>query len=156
MTESRILIKQALFAKAQAATFATAIAGHNTWALSSRRLRLWPQVDPDSQPAMFMVQHRESYQNPGRGTESRRFLDIGFWCYARTDSDDILGDDLLDIMITGLENALAPDNTPENTLDLGGMVYWVKIMNQDNMYIRDPGDVDGQALLVLPVRILMP
>jgi hypothetical protein len=127
-----------------------------TWIETGRRLKLWNAVDPSVQPAMFMVQHREQYEVRGEGRLTRRYLDLGFWCYAPTASDDIIGDDLLDAMETGLEDALQPDDASRNELTLAGLCQWARIMREDNMFIRDPGDIDGQALLVLPVRVLIP
>lgn len=153
---NRQAVKNALFALAQAATFPLPVNGQTTWQQTGRRLKLWNAVDPDSQPAMFMVQHREQYLVQGVGRLTRRYLDMGLWCYAPTGDDGIVGDDLLDSMESGLEAALAPDDPTQNELTLGGLCYWCRIMREDNMFIRDPGDIDGQALLVLPVRILIP
>lgn len=152
----RTAIKNALFAKVSAAVFPVPIAGATTWRFVTRRLKLWNAIDPSVQPAMCMVQHQEDYVNTGAGTPPKRYLEMGLWCYARTDSDDILGDDLLDYMMMGLEAALAPDDTPRNELTLGGLVYWARILRRGGMFIRDPGDIDGQALLILPIQILIP
>lgn len=151
-------IKNALFALAQGVTFTSPINGATTWKTSSRRLRLWANVDPSEQPAMFMVQHREGYMQSGVGRLTKRYLDMGFYCYASSGdpSTGIIGDDLLDLMLSGLEAALAPDDPQRVELTLKGLVFWVRIMRTDNLFIRDPGDIDGQALLVLPVRILLP
>jgi len=149
-------LKNALFAMAQSAVFPIPVNGSTTWLTTSRRLKLFNAVDPSVQPAMYMVQHREQYQVLGEGRLTRRYLDMGLWCYAPTGDDGIIGDDLLDAMETGLEAALQPDDTSRNELTLGGLCQWARIMREDNMFIRDPGDIDGQALLVLPVRILIP
>lgn len=152
----RQAVKNALFALAQSATFTQPVNGSTSWMFTSRRLKLWNAVDPSLQPAMFMVQHREGYESRGSGRLIRRFLDMGLWCYAPTNGDDVIGDDLLDSMESGLEGALQPDDPVKNELTLGGLCYWARIIREDNMFIRDPGDIDGQALLVLPVRILVP
>lgn len=154
----RIAIKNALLAQCQNAIFFEPIAGNNTWVTTSRRLKLWGSVDASQQPALFLTQHREGYEHRGTDRLIRRWLDMQLWCYANSGdptNSTIIGDDLLDIMEGALENALAPPaGEVENTL--GNLVYWCRIMKQDNIYIRDPGDIDGQALLVLPVRILIP
>lgn len=156
-------IKTALFALGQAATFTTPINGKSTWGYTSRRLKLWNAVDQSIQPAMFLVQHREMYEQYGVGRLTRRFLEMGFWCYAPSGdpaSAAIIGDDLLDIMISALERQLQPDDPGRNELTLGGLLTpnngWARIDRRDGLFIRDPGDIDGQVLLVLPVRILLP
>jgi hypothetical protein len=160
---NRAAIKNALLARATAATFTTPINGFSTWAQPpSRRLRLFNQVDTAAQPACFLVQHRETYERRGTGHLVRRYLDMAFWCYAPTGdaaaTSPIIGDDLLDLMEEALEAQLQPDDPVRNELTLGGLLPsgWCQIVRQDNMFIRDPGDLDGQALLVLPVRILLP
>ena len=158
----RAAIKNALLARATAATFSTPVNGFSTWASApSRRLKLFNQVDPSAQPACFLVQHRETYQRRGTGQLTRRYLDMGFWCYAPTGTPDagIIGDDLLDLMEGALEAQLQPDDPVRHELTLGGLLApsgWCQIVREDNLFIRDPGDIDGQALLVLPVRILLP
>jgi hypothetical protein len=153
---NRLLIKQRLFNLAATATFTAPINGYTTWASSSRRLRLWVNVDSGQQPALFLVQHRGTRRATGTGNLMRRYLDMGFWCYAPSGDESIVGDDLLDIMETALESVMVPDNPQMNELTLGGLVYWTRLVQDDGLYIRDPGDIDGQALLVLPVRCLIP
>jgi hypothetical protein len=148
-------IKTALFTLVNSATFSTPINGQTTWVSTSRRLKMTSQLDSSAQPALYMVQHREQYERYGVGLV-RRYLDMGLWCYAPTSDESVIGDDLLDIMESALEGALGPDDPTRNELTLEGRVQWCRISRQDGLFIRDPGDIDGQALLVLPVRILIP
>jgi hypothetical protein len=149
-------IKDALFALAANATLPSAINGVTTWQTKSRRLKLWNQVDDSKKPALFMVQHREGFTTHGVGRLTRRYLDMGFWCYAAVSSDSAIGDDFLDSMEMALEAAFQPDDLSRDELTLGGLAYWCRITREEGMFIRDPGDLDGQAMLVLPVRILLP
>jgi len=150
-------IKQAILNLISQCEFVRPINGFLTWAQPpSRRLKLWPNVDPGVQPAAYLLQHRESYTTGGVGRLVRRYLDMGIWCYARTDDESIVGDDLLDVMEMALETVLQPDDTTQNELTLGGLCYWCRITREDGLFIRDPGDIDSQALLVLPVRVLIP
>lgn len=153
---NRETIKAAIFARVITATFGSAINGRTTWGLTSRRLKLFNDVDPSVQPALFMVQHRETYETYGSGHMVKRFLDIGLWCYAPTGHTDVIGDQYLDLMESALEATLAPDDPIQVELTLGGLVAWVRITKEDNTFIRDPGDIDGQALLILPIRVLIP
>lgn len=157
-------IKNALLALAANAIFPVPVNGFNTWAQPpSRRLRLWNAVDPSLQPACFLVQHRETYRTAGVGRLTRRYLDMGFWCYAPSGdpaSSSVIGDDYIDLMESALEQALAPDDPQRGELTLGGLLTpnngWVRVDKAEGQYVRDPGDIDGQALLILPVRILLP
>jgi hypothetical protein len=152
---NRLAIKTALFGLVNSATFATPINGQTAWVTSGRRLKMFSRLDPSAQPAMYLVQHRETYERYGVGLV-RRYLDMGVWCYAPTGDESIIGDDLLDVMESALEAALQPDDPTRNELTLGGRVSWCRIRRDNNQFIRDPGDIDGQALLVLPVQILIP
>lgn len=158
MATNRNAIKQALLAKLQAVTFPRSVNGQNTWIAHAnpRRLVMFNKLDPSQQPTFFLVQHTEVYEQTGIGTPSRRYLKMGAWCYASAMADSDVGDEMLDSMIEGIENALKPDNPQTNELTLGGLVYWCRIKRDSNMFIRDPGDINGQALLVLPIDILIP
>lgn len=156
MAGTRQQIKTALLARLQAATFPSPVNGSSTWVSVSRRLKLWGAVDPSAQPALFLVQHKEEYRQVGVGTPGRIFLDMGAWCYANTGDETIVGDDLLDFMMKGIEGVLHPDDPQRNELTLGGLCSWCRIDMANGMFIRDPGDIDGQALLVVPIRILLP
>ena len=153
---NRAAIKAALFSRGQAAVFSPTVNGASTWITTSRRLKPFTQVDPTKQPAMFLVQHREGYMTHGVGRLTRRYLDMGFWCYAPTGTESVVGDDLLDTIESALEAVLIPDNPITGELTLGGLAYWCRITREEGLFVRDPGDLDGQALLVLPVRILLP
>jgi hypothetical protein len=105
---------------------------------------------------MFLVQHREVIDRQGVGLPTRRWMSVSAWCYARTDSDGVVGDDLLDLMTEGIEAVMGPDDPIRNELTLGGLCFWCRLDREDNLYIRDPGDIDGQALLVMPIQVLIP
>jgi hypothetical protein len=152
---NRLAIKTALFNRVSSVTFSPTINGQSTWINPGRRLKMFNRIDPSAQPTMFMVQHRETYERYGVGLV-RRYLDMGLWCYASTADESVIGDDLLDVMESSLETALSPDDPTRNELTLSGLVSWCRIRKDNNMFIRDPGDIDGQALLVLPVQILIP
>lgn len=150
------LIKNTLLARLSAVTFPNPVNGHTTWNTApTRRLKMWGNVDPGAQPCAFLVQHNERYETSGVGLV-KRYLDLGFWCYAPSGDADVVGDDLLDFMTSGIEAVMQPDDLARNEFTLGGLVYWCRIVRGSGIYIRDPGDIDGQAMLVLPIVILIP
>lgn len=149
-------IKNELLRRINTTVFSGTINGATTWATpATRRLKMWGNVDKGAQPTAFLVQHNERYESYGVGFV-KRYLDMGLWCYAPSGDETVIGDDLLDFMTSGLETALAADDPARNELTLGGLVYWCRIMRGSGLYIRDPGDIDGQAMLVLPIVILIP
>ena len=152
----RSQIKDALLTKLLGATFPVTVNGASTWASTSRRLKMFNQIDPSVQPALFVVQHREGYDNRHQGTPPRRWLEIGLWCFTPS-PEGVVGDTMIDAMEEAIEAVLeVPDDPIRNELTLGGLCYRCWIDRQNGLLIRDPGDIDGQALLILPVRILMP
>lgn len=154
MPTDREDIYNALFAVISDVAFSTPIGptAATTWVFTSRRLKLWNEVPADSQPAMFLTDHDEDYTQPGRGQPPRRFLPAKIWCYARCDGD-LVGSTILNIMMTALESVLTPDDRTANVQTLGGLVSrcWI-----EGSVLKDPGDLDNQALLAVPVRILWP
>jgi hypothetical protein len=161
MANIRTQVKEALLAKLADVTFDIPINGASTWAsTATRRLKLWGNIDPSNQPACFLVQHREQYERRGSGLPPRRYLDLGAWCYAPSGDESVVGDDLLDTMTGAIETALLPPiGTYRNEQTLDGLLDpsgWVRIDAGNGLFIRDPGDIDGQALLVLPIKVLLP
>jgi hypothetical protein len=142
----------------QSITFATAINGAVNWRnqiLNSsgvpNKLRLWSTVSAEEQPAAFLVTHLERDEYRGLGLVRRR-LELGVWCYSRADNAPGAPD--LDVMVKALEGAIiTPDNFSTNCNTLGGLVYWCRI---EGRLFKDPGDIDSQALLILPIVVEMP
>lgn len=155
MTAStREQIYTALFAKLQAATFGIPIGpgAVSTWVTTGRRLKLWGDVDPNLQPAMYMTDHDEHSDQPGRGQPAKRFLYAQVWCYARCDGD-LVGSVIVNTMMDAIDRALTADDKTANVLTLGGLVY--RCWNAGKI-VKDPGDLDNQALLIIPIEILWP
>ena len=49
--------------------------------------------------------------------------------------------------------ALFPADDPDNVQTLGGLVHYARISGK---VFKDPGDLDGQALIIVPISILVP
>ena len=149
--ETRSQVMTALLGIIQGMSFATPINGASTWNTVSNKLRLWADVDASQQPAAFLVTHREvdEYRNLGL---LRRRLELGIWCYSRSDSSP--GQPQLDTMLEAFEAAfIKPDNFSTNCNTLGGLVYWVRI---EGKIFKDPGDIDSQTMLIVPLVCEMP
>ena len=156
----RSQVKAALFALLKTATFGEPINGFSTWAFSNQRLKLFGSIDKSQQPALFLAQHHEQYERRGGGLPARIYLLTGAWCFFPSGDDDIIGDQILDTLTDAIEAVLKPPpGTQRNEQTLGGLLDpsgWVRIDPTASIYVRDPGDIDGQGLLVLPIRILLP
>lgn len=141
-------------------TFSSTINGATTWRTGpadptnpsvQAKLRLWADVSADTQPAAFLVTHRETDEYRGLGLLRRR-LELGVWCYSRTDSSP--GATQLDTMMQAFEAAfIKPDDFSTNCNTLGGLVYWIRI---EGKVFKDPGDIDAQAFMIVPLVVEMP
>jgi hypothetical protein len=152
MATTREQVAQALLTLVQGMTFASPINGQSAWVTTSRRLKLWGSVNPAEQPAAFVVAHNEMDEYRGLGLLRIR-LHYSVWCYSRTDDQSTVGDVDLNTMLASFETLfpVTQDSTGSNTL--GGLVYWSRI---EGRVFKDPGDIDGQTLLIVPIVIEMP
>jgi hypothetical protein len=158
-TPLRTSIKEAIKNLNASVQFPTSVNGHSTWVVCTRRLLMFNKIDPAAQPQSFIVQHHEDYEDRGAGLPSRRIMNVGIWCFAWAGGDGVVGDDLLDSMMEGIE-AIFPSDPGQSGIGtnftLGGLCYDCRIERRSNMLIRDPGDIEGQALLIVPIRVVMP
>lgn len=137
-----------------AALFAQVSAAY-PWVLASRRLKLWSEVSPNSRPALFQLEAGpETYQwttaaNPRRTYEAKLFLYF--------DSRDVTqpGSTAINNALDALDAALAPQGVDiaAGRQTLGGTVYDCKIVG---VPVRDVGDLDGDGLAVVSVRLIAP
>lgn len=150
-TATRAQVMTTILGIVQDMSFPTLINGATTWNTVSDRLRLWGDVSPDQQPAAFLVTHREMDEYRGLGLYRRR-LELGVWCYSRSDRSPGAPD--LDTMMQAFETAFnVPDNPSTGCNTLGGLVYWCRI---EGRTFKDPGDLDNQTLLIVPIVVEMP
>jgi len=109
-------------------------------------------VPAASQPALFQAEHGESYGEPAKGLPPKRVLDVELYLYARADGGQ-LGGAILNRLIEAIEAALAPDDLSGNVTTLGGLVTYCRI---EGRVLKEPGDLDDQALAMVPIKILIP
>ena len=149
--ETRNQVMGAILNLINTMAFTTPINGALTWNTVSNRLRLWGDVSADQQPAAFLVTHRETDEYRGLGLLRRR-LDLGIWCYCRSDSSP--GAPMLDTMMEAFEGVFnVVDDPSRNANTLGGLVYWCRI---EGRVFKDPGDLDNQTMLIVPLVVEMP
>lgn len=145
---TREAIYAALFARASAAA---------AFVSTGRRLVMWTNCAPESQPALFQRDGDEEFgARPAQEMPPRRVLEAELWIYAKLDlpAGNVAGAPvaLLGDLIDAVEASLAPDLALRRQT-LGGLVQhcWI-----EGKIMKDPGDFDGQAKALIPVRILIP
>jgi hypothetical protein len=153
MTQSREAIMEALVARLAQMQFATPINGCDSWALLSRRLKLWSDVASADQPALFITEHGETIGYSAEALPGKSTLNVDLFVYisAGKDPDSIPARDL-NIALDALAACLAPDPAIGRQT-LGGLVTHCRI---EGRIVKDPGDLDGQGLALVPVKILAP
>jgi len=125
------------------------------WGMASRRLKLWSDVPAAMRPALFQLEAGpESYQwtslaAPKRTIEAKLFLYF--------DSRDPLtpGSSAINAALDAIDAALAPQggDLAAGRQTLGGAVYDCKVAG---VPVRDTGDMDGDGLAVVSVKLVLP
>ena len=121
----------------------------------SRRLKLWSDVPPSMRPACFLFEGgTEAYENAAGGTQ-KRSLDVRLFVYVDARDPAALGAAQLNMIMDALDTALAPSGADLalGRLTLGGAAYRCTIEGKP---MKDPGDLDGDGILVVPIRIVLP
>jgi hypothetical protein len=134
-----------------AALFAL-LAGAAPFKVASRRLRHWTDLDPAEQPALFLVQKRETAkQAEGAPAEWRAEADIYLYCQAP--DDETAPSSVLNPLIDAVEAALLPQGADlaTGTQSLGGLVRhcWIS-----GAIETDEGALGGQAVAIIPIELL--
>lgn len=137
-------VMEALFAALQAqlgASFPT----------MSRRTKLW--TDQAEQPALYLRRIGTTDEYKGHQL-SQTTLECELWIYSKAGADpNAIPDATLATLDTAVRAALAPDEPDEQRYTIGGLVYWCRIEGRSHY---SPGDLGGQGISMLPVRITLP
>ena len=118
----------------------------------ARRLRHWD--DLAAQPALCQAEHDEEIKSKP-GLPYRRVLTASWVVYHRAGADPAATPaSANNAILDAVETALAPPPyAPDERQTLGGLVHHCFI---DGKVFKDPGDLDGQALMIVTIRLLAP
>ena len=131
------------------------VAAAYPWGSASRRMRLWSDVPPSARPALFQLESGpETYvwttpATPRRTFEAKLFL------YFDARNPAVPGASALNAALDAVDAALAPAglDLASGRQTLGGLVHDCKI---SGVPVRDTGDLDGDGLAVVSVRLIAP
>ena len=141
MTAPRETIMSALFAL---------VSGSASFVTASRRLQLWSSMSPGQKPAIFQYERDDTYTN-GKNYLPIVEMNVDLYIYTAPGTDSgITPISILNPLIDAIYVALAP-NIVTHRQTLGGLVSHVWI---DGKIMKDPGDLDGDGIAVIPVKIL--
>ncbi len=124
-----------------------------SFATTSRRLQLWSNVAPSDRPALFLCERGGTYARAGEAVPESVTLNVDIFLYTDAGKDQsAVPATTLNNLIDAVDAALAPDALT-GLQTLGGLVShcWI-----EGRIMKDAGDLDGDGIAVIPVRILVP
>ena len=132
-----------------------AVSAAYPWGLASRRMKLWSEIPASLRPAFFQLEAGpETYQwaspaKPKRTFEAKLFL------YFDARDPSTPGASQINAALDAIDAALMPSSGDAalGRQTLSGAVHDCKIMG---VPVRDSGDLDGDGLAVVSVRLVSP
>lgn len=132
------------------------VSGAYPWVTGpSRRLKLWADVPLSARPACYVFEGgQESYTWQISPVPERK-LDVRLFIYFNSKDPSVIGSSLINNVMDALDTAFRPAGQDvvvgRNTL--GGLVSQCRI---DGSPMKDPGDLDGDGLLIVPIKVILP
>jgi hypothetical protein len=120
---------------------------------TGRRAKFWSQVD--AQPALFLRRVGATDDYDHDSFFSRTTLECEAWIYANAGKNpDATPDTALANLEQLVRQSLAGDGDyGDPKFTIGGLVYWCRIEGRTE---SSPGDLNGQAICKMPIRITLP
>lgn len=125
------------------------------WATASRRMKVWSEVPARMRPALFQLESGpETYQWSSLALP-RRSLDVKLFLYFDARDPQRISTALMNETLDAIDAALQPRDLDltRGRQTLGGKVYDCKVMG---VPVRDSGDLDGDGVAVVLVRLVIP
>lgn len=119
----------------------------------SREIKLFSDVPAKQQPWVGQAEHSESSMQVSN-QPYKRIWSANWIVYHKQPAPRSIPTNM---MIDALERAVAPTPDDEGYFDerntLSGLVWHCFIEGE---IFKDPGDIDGQAMIVVPIKLLVP
>jgi hypothetical protein len=132
----------------------TPLLSSGTFITVSRRVVLWYNLDSSLKPALYMQEPEENGLLSMRGTPRRAEWLIHLFIYAEVPvGGDAIGATTLNNLLDAVELALGLQAGQGAPVTLSNSVYRIW---QEGIIRKDPGDIDGHALAIYPLRIRPP
>lgn len=123
------------------------------FATASRRLKLWSSVAPADKPALFLYERGDVYVRASEAVPEAVTMNVDLYLYIDAGKDQsVIPAAALNNLIDAVDTVLAP-NYLTGVQTLGGLVShcWI-----DGKIMKDAGDLDGDGVAVIPIKILVP
>lgn len=151
LTQTRELVLSTLYERVRSATFASPVSGSTTFRTTGRRLRHFADVSMDSRPCMFMVCHGENPTWQSENSNPYVKFDVKLFVYLNTKDEGIVGDTDINVILDAIDDVLKPP-ARSSKFTLGGLVSHCRV---DGETLRDPGDLDGDGIIIVPISITL-
>lgn len=130
---------------------ATGVAMTTGFLTFGRRFRHWSDVT--AQPALFLRDGDEELEYHNIILQ-RQTIKAEVWIYSRAgDNPDLAPTIALNNLLDAVQSAFEPDSPMERRFTLGGLVEWCRLVGS---ILKSPGDLDGQAIALADVEIIVP
>lgn len=123
----------------------------------SRRVKIFSDVPAAQQPACFQAEWATGEEQ--RSNMPYKTTLEANWIIFQCVNKDPKGLGVIEnnLILGGVRKVLAPKPTdigyPDQRNTLGGLVYHCYISGR---IFKDPGDIDGQGMMVVPIKLLVP
>ncbi len=139
-----------------AAALFTLLSGAYAFQVTSRRFKSWDAIASSQKPAFFLLEHTEEHlRNKSQSPALRILMCTALIFIADGKDPNVIPDTTVNNIIDSIDpvsgGVLKPDNIPAFRQTLGGLVYDCFI---EGKISRVPGDVDGQGMIVIPIKII--
>ena len=126
---------------------------------SGRRLRFWDEVNGSMMPALFLTELKENHVRQDLQTPAVRTVMYHAFIYINDGANKAASvtpittlNNILDSIDPRYGGVLKPDNV-SNRQTLGNLVWDCYIEGEPE---KMPGDLDGQGLMIIPIKVIMP
>ena len=145
--------REAIFAALFALVSPTSV---YAWASTpSRRLKLWGDVPLDQRPALYQFEGVEEDVTWTNLANPKVVLQAKLFVYLNSKDTSVIGATQMNQVLNAIYGALiptGPDAAARGLQTLGGLVQWARIQGK---VFRDPGDLDGDGLAIVPISMLV-
>lgn len=125
---------------------------NNAFRTVSRQVKLWGDTPQTERPSLMLAEHGEEYVREARGQPA--YVTLEYRAFIYTWAKGVVNPiTLLNPLLDAMDAALADHPVTLAPQDLGGLVASVWI---EGAIIKDPGDLDGDGIAIVPIKALVP
>jgi len=150
MTREPILA--ALFALGQTISWTDPATGVSSGlGYTNRRIQTSDQIPAELMPALLQGVGPEEFK-PAPGRPPKRTVSANWLIYYKPQPSPLTTDPLTNAILDGVEAVFVPDSL-NGTVTLGGLVAHAWIEGE---VFKAAGDLNDQAMIVVPIKLLIP